>query len=520
MQPAATKPISEDQLEKMGDEVNARASSTSSTGDHDNDAFNQVAHHAFSEEDGKRVLRKIDTRIMPLLVGCYILSFLDKTLLNYSSIFGLQKALHLHGTQYSWTSSIFSFGYLVGQPIAGRLIQRYSLHVGKIITLSVFIWSCMVLLTPVCKDFKSLAVLRFFLGVFESPVAPAIVHVTSTWYTRDEQSFRTGLWFCGTPIGNIIGGVLSYAIGSIKSTKHVQQWQIFYLFFGAISFLYSFVLAAFLPDTQLKARFLTQEQKEIAVERVRANHTVSADKHFKWDQAIEFILDPQAILIFLIAFVSTLPSVAASSFSSLIVKGLGDFTALQTTVISSIPASTIQIMTLAGLTYIATKYPGWRLWLSIISSVPPLVGAVLLHNLPTHNVGGRLTGYYLTFTHSGSYIFALSLLASNFGGSTKKIMASAAVFIGYSAALIAGPQFFLSSQAPNYTEGFAMMISTYSIMIPLCFILRVYYVWENGRRDKLVAAERDGEAKAHAEEDEGFTDLTDRQQWRTFRYTM
>lgn len=156
-------PSKDDSSDKMSNVVNV----TSRTGE--DPIFGHVPHVAVSEVDSKRVLRKIDHRIMPLLVGIYILSFIDKTLLNYSSIFGLQKALNLHGTQYSWTSSIFSFGYLIGQPIAGLIIQRYSHHIGKIVSSCVFIWSCIVLLTPLCHDFKGLAAIRFFLGVFESP---------------------------------------------------------------------------------------------------------------------------------------------------------------------------------------------------------------------------------------------------------------------------------------------------------------------------------------------------------------
>lgn len=236
-------------------------------------------------------------------------------------------------------------------------------------------------------------------------------------------------------------------------------------------------------------------------------------------QLREFILDPQSILIFLISFVTTLPSVAASSFSSLIVQGFG-FTALQTTVISSIPASLIQIMSLSGLGYLASRKSGLRLYLAVLSSLPPLVGAALLHSLPTSNTGGRLAGYYLTFTHSAAYIFALSLLASNFGGATKKLLASASVFVAYSAGLIAGPQFFLSIQSPNYTQGFSMMMATYALIVPLLLILRLYYVWENKRRDRLVAEENASGKVVQVQESGEFTDATDREQWRTFRYAM
>lgn len=50
----------------------------------------------------KRVLRKIDYRIIPILFVTYMLQYLDKNSINFSSVYGLQKGTHLHGQQYSW----------------------------------------------------------------------------------------------------------------------------------------------------------------------------------------------------------------------------------------------------------------------------------------------------------------------------------------------------------------------------------------------------------------------------------
>jgi hypothetical protein len=39
----------------------------------------------------KRVLRKIDMRLMPLLFFTYMLNFMDKTILSSASVFGLSE---------------------------------------------------------------------------------------------------------------------------------------------------------------------------------------------------------------------------------------------------------------------------------------------------------------------------------------------------------------------------------------------------------------------------------------------
>jgi hypothetical protein len=54
--------------------------------------------------EAKQVLRKIDLRILSLLMVTYVLQYLDKNCINVASVYGLKKDLHLEGQDYSWAS--------------------------------------------------------------------------------------------------------------------------------------------------------------------------------------------------------------------------------------------------------------------------------------------------------------------------------------------------------------------------------------------------------------------------------
>lgn len=60
----------------------------------------------------RRLVRKIDMMIIPFICITYLVTYIDKATLGYAAVFGLQKDLKLHGTEYSWLGSIFYFGYL------------------------------------------------------------------------------------------------------------------------------------------------------------------------------------------------------------------------------------------------------------------------------------------------------------------------------------------------------------------------------------------------------------------------
>lgn len=69
----------------------------------------------FTPEEERRVLRKIDLALMPLLCWIYALQFADKTSLNYASLMGIRNDTNLDpdSQQYSWASSIFYAGYIL-----------------------------------------------------------------------------------------------------------------------------------------------------------------------------------------------------------------------------------------------------------------------------------------------------------------------------------------------------------------------------------------------------------------------
>ena len=61
----------------------------------------------------KRLVRKIDFILLPLLAGTYVLQYIDKSALEYSAVFDILKDTNTSLYQYSWLGSIFLLRLLV-----------------------------------------------------------------------------------------------------------------------------------------------------------------------------------------------------------------------------------------------------------------------------------------------------------------------------------------------------------------------------------------------------------------------
>lgn len=69
---------------------------------------------------------------------------IDKTTLSYAAIFGIEDDLGLSGSEYSWLSSVFYFGFLVWSFPTNLLMQRFP--IGKYLGINIFLWGFFLML--------------------------------------------------------------------------------------------------------------------------------------------------------------------------------------------------------------------------------------------------------------------------------------------------------------------------------------------------------------------------------------
>jgi MFS transporter, ACS family, DAL5 transporter family protein len=134
----------------------------------------------------KKLLRKIDARILPLLGICYFFYYVDKTTLSYAAIFGLKDGLDLQGDEYSWLSSSFYFGWLLWAIPSNLIMQRSP--PAWYLSFNIFMWGALLMAQAAAKNFASLLALRVLSGAFEAIADPAFMLITSMYCTLPRTS--------------------------------------------------------------------------------------------------------------------------------------------------------------------------------------------------------------------------------------------------------------------------------------------------------------------------------------------
>ncbi|KAF2194346.1 MFS allantoate transporter [Zopfia rhizophila CBS 207.26] len=456
----------------------------------------------------KKLIRRVDMIILPLLCGTYMLQYIDKTTMSYGAVFDLMEETGITGDEYSWTASLFYFGYLFWEYPASYLAQHYK--TGKVVAITILAWASILMITAAVRTFGGLAVCRFLLGCFEAPITPCFMLIVSMWYGRQDQPLRAGCFYSCNGLGSCLGGIFSYAIGQIDG---FPVYKGIFLICGGITFLWGLIILYFLPDSPMTAKYFTLEEKTVLLGIGRRNQTGLLNHTIKWNQIKEGFMDLQVWILFIFVLLNELVNGGVANFGKLIIKGLVK-DPLQTTALG-IPQGGFQILFIVSGGFIATKFKNSRTIVMVMYLFPTIIGACLLWRLDRDNKIGLLFGYYIIGSFVSSLTIALQMPAGNVGGYTKRVTATAFVFLGYCLGNIIGPHAFLDSEAPIYRTGIKMILGCAVSQVALAIALRYLLIRRNSERDK-IAADRSEDDQG---EDEPMMDKTDFEN-PAFRYQL
>lgn len=147
---------------------------------------------------------------------------LDKTILGYSALFGLQEDTHLVGNDYSLVGSIAPIAQLAWQPFSSILIVKVPPRI--LMPTLLFGWGLAQTCTPAAHSFGGLMAVRFVLGLFEAGCLPLFSVITAAWYRRSEQPLRVAAWYGTNGLATMVAAALSYGLGKINSPV-LESWQ-------------------------------------------------------------------------------------------------------------------------------------------------------------------------------------------------------------------------------------------------------------------------------------------------------
>lgn len=214
---------------------------------------------AVDDHATQALYRLISRRLLPFLILCYTLSFIDRINIGFAHA-QMAAELHFSDAVYGLGAGIFFIGYMAFEIPSNALLARIGAR--KTIARIMVLWGLGSAATMFVTTPAQFYACRFLLGVFEAGFFPGILFYLGAWYPPPQRAkafalFMTALYLAGLIAGPVSGAILSYFDGAAG----LSGWQWLFLVEGLPSSVLGLVALRFLDDRPDDARWLSDADK-------------------------------------------------------------------------------------------------------------------------------------------------------------------------------------------------------------------------------------------------------------------
>ncbi|KAG1817768.1 MFS general substrate transporter [Suillus variegatus] len=233
------------------------------------------AHVDTSQVDERRLLRKIDIRVVPWLGLLYFLNFLDRGSIGNAKLYHMETDLGITDKQYLIALTAFFFPYALLEPASNVILRRVRPSIW--LSSMMFVWGIVMMCHGFLHNYGGLVTLRVLLGVAEAGLYPGIVFYISCWYKRSELGTRDSSILTSATIAGAFSGLLAAAISNMNGVAGKPGWSWIFILEGLFIVLCavaSYWIVSNFPET---AGFLTKEEVWVfVIRRLRDDMQFSA----------------------------------------------------------------------------------------------------------------------------------------------------------------------------------------------------------------------------------------------------
>ncbi|KAI5362351.1 putative major facilitator superfamily, MFS transporter superfamily [Septoria linicola] len=419
----------------------------------------------------KRLVRKLDTHLLPAVCILYLLSFLDRANVANARLEGLTTDLGITPNQYLTGLTLFFVGYILLEVLWNVILKRVGPKTWLPTTTLAF--GIVATLQGVVQQKNGLA--GFFLCGL-------------CWVLPRERCFRyrVALFFAMASLAGAFGGILAYGIGHMRGVGGYNGWRWIFILEGLLTCIVAVGAYWFVADWPSKAKFVTEDEREYITARLKADSDATQNEGFTWSNVLLAFKDPKVWLYNAVFHTLSLPLYTLSLFLPSIIAALG-YASWEAQLLTVPPYALAAILTVA-YAIISERY-SIRAPFILLSTSTAIIGYIILLSNPDPKArpGQSYAGVFLAA--AGIYpsvALGLSWPAMNVSGQTKRAAANGLqITIGNLGAVI-GTQLYRANDGPKYVVGHSVALAYLVGNLVVVSTLWVVLTRINRKRDEVA----------------------------------
>src|SRR5689334_1356079 len=198
------------------------------------------------EADIELTYRKVFWRIVPFLMLCYVVAYLDRVNVGFAKL-QMSQDLGFSETVYGLGAGVFFIGYFLFEVPSNVLLHRIGARVW--IARIMITWGLLSAAFVFVKTPTTFYVMRFLLGAAEAGFYPGVILYMTYWFPAHRRGKIIALFMSAIPVAGIFGNPLSgWIMDTFQGTNGLAGWQWMFVIEAVPALLIGLVVLFYLDN--------------------------------------------------------------------------------------------------------------------------------------------------------------------------------------------------------------------------------------------------------------------------------
>ncbi|KAJ9156231.1 Alternative sulfate transporter [Pleurostoma richardsiae] len=436
----------------------------------------------WTAEEEKRLVRKIDSIVMPILMLVFFSLQLDRANIGNALTDSFLKDVHISQNMFNVGQQLLNAGIVLLEIPSNLVLYRVGPKVW--ITGQIFAWGLVATFQAFQHGLPAFLSTRLLLGLCESGFIPGSLFTLSVWYKRDELSRRFGFFFFANGLATAVGGLLAYAILHMRGVGGLAGWQWLFILEGIFTILAGVVFACLFPGlpnnpvSLTGIRYFNEKETMILQQRVLLDDPLKAMKRsfITLPDVLSTLANTKLWVHITLTTVGLAPSTALWSYAPTIVASFG-YNRLKANAMTSVGQwISLSLVLFAG--FVADKW-GRRGLVVLFAVAIEFAFTVAYKCLPDDASSGLKYGMLTMASATCSWWHSVngSWLSINARSPAERSIRMAMFIMAANCAGIVGGQLFRSDDLPFYHRGWTIAVAfmAFSLLLVICLVCMYAY---------------------------------------------
>lgn len=219
------------------------------------------------------VMRKVTMRIVPFLMLCYFIAFLDRVNVGFAGA-EMRRALDLSATVFGFGAGVFFLAYFIFEVPSNLLMERFGAR--RWLARIMVTWGLVAAAMALVVGPLSFYGMRALLGLAEAGFFPGVILYLTYWFPRAHRARVVGIFMVAIPVSAFLGSPISGAILDVDGFLGLQGWQWLFILEAIPAVFLGLATLFWLPDRPANAAWLEPEQRAWLMRTLEAERQASA----------------------------------------------------------------------------------------------------------------------------------------------------------------------------------------------------------------------------------------------------